>query len=434
DKAITLYLRMNPVSGTTEIRSDEDALQIRTGHSEEEVRARAAALAEQLAAERIAAREAEAAAQAEAEDDAVAEVPAAEPSGPVLGLTAQQLIDELGLDRKLAERAAEADDAELWALAGTTKGWQGTALLDLATGTSLEDVRAAYFTGVTGGSAVGTPSGTDDLLQSLNAEKSQANYRLFEDDAALADVLASGSFEQWRIFLHPEQKTYVEVNTRGPYRVTGGAGTGKTVVLVHRAVRLARRAAETGRPARIVLTTFTRTLADALAQQVRTLAPSISRPDALGAPGIHVTGVDRIAHGIVTTAQDLAPMAEVLGWSTRRATFSRHAGDWATAVAAAAASGALRDRTQPHVTPEFLLDEYREIVLPHRLLEESQYLRVSRTGRGTRLGRAQRREVWAVIAAYREGGQRDSSLDWDEASAVAAALLDAKAAVTGERL
>src|SRR5699024_5052565 len=153
DKAITLYLRMNPVSGTTEIRSDEDALQIRTGYSEEEVRSRAAALAEQLAAERIAAREAEAAAQAEAEDDAVAEVPAAEPSGPVLGLTAQQLIDELGLDRKLAERAAEADDAELWALAGTTKGWQGTALLDLATGTSLEDVRAAYFTGVTGGSA-----------------------------------------------------------------------------------------------------------------------------------------------------------------------------------------------------------------------------------------------------------------------------------------
>ena len=434
DKAITLYLRMNPISGTTEIRSDEDALQIRTGYSEEEVRSRAAALAEQLAAERIAAREAEAAAQAEAEDDAVAEVPAAEPSGPVLGLTAQQLIDELGLDRKLAERAAEADDAELWALAGTTKGWQGTALLDLATGTSLEDVRAAYFTGVTGGSAVGTPSGTDDLLQSLNAEKSQANYRLFEDDAALADVLASGSFEQWRIFLHPEQKTYVEVNTRGPYRVTGGAGTGKTVVLVHRAVRLARRAAETGRPARIVLTTFTRTLADALAQQVRTLAPSIPRPDALGAPGIHVTGVDRIAHGIVTTAQDLAPMAEVLGWSTRRATFSRHAGDWATAVAAAAASGALRDRTQPHVTPEFLIDEYREIVLPHRLLEESQYLRVSRTGRGTRLGRAQRREVWAVIAAYREGGQRDSSLDWDETSAVAAALLDAKAAVTGERL
>ncbi|MDN5601069.1 MAG: UvrD-helicase domain-containing protein, partial [Brachybacterium sp.] len=425
DKATTLYLRMNPVSGTTEIRSDEDAVHTPTGYSEEEVRSRAAALAEQLAAERIAAREAEAAAQAGA---------ARELTGPVLGLTAQQLIDELGLDRKLAERAAEADDAELYTLASATGGWQGTALLDLATGTSLEDARAAYFTGVTGGSEVGTPSGTEDVLQSLHAEKSQANYRLFEDDAALADVLASGSIDEWRIFLNPEQKTYVDVNTRGPYRVTGGAGTGKTVVLVHRAVRLARKAAESEVPARIVLTTFTRTLADALAQQVRTLAPSIPRPDALGAPGIHVTGVDRIAHGIVTTAQDLTPMADVLGWTTRRATFSRRADDWAAAVAAAAASGALRDRTQPHVTPEFLIDEYREIVLPHRLLEESQYLRVSRTGRGTRLGRAQRREVWSVIAAYREGGQRDSALDWDETSAVAAALLDAKAAVTGERL
>lgn len=440
-KARTLYLRMNPVSGTTEIRSDEDAVQESSGYSEEEVRSRAAALAEQLAAERLAAIQAAEAAAADEEtadaaDSAAADEPAPAPStpeGPVLAVTAQQLVDELGLDRRLAERAAAADDAALYDLAGATRGWQGTALLDLATGTSLEDVRASYFTGVSGGSEVGTPSGTEDVLQSLSAEKSQANYRLFEDDDALADVLASGSFDQWRVFLHPEQKTYVEVNTRGPYRVTGGAGTGKTVVLVHRAVRLARRAAGSAQMPRIVLTTFTRTLADALAQQVRTLAPSIPRPDVLGAPGIHVTGVDRIAHGVVTTAQDLAPMSSVLGWDARRVKFSRHARAWATAVEAAAAAGALRDRTQPHVTPEFLLDEYREVVLPNRVLEESQYLRVSRTGRGTRLGRAQRREVWSVIAAYREDGQRDAALDWDETSAVAAALLDARAEATGVR-
>ncbi|APX34018.1 DNA helicase UvrD [Brachybacterium sp. P6-10-X1] len=474
-KARTLYLRMNPVSGTTEIRSDEDAVQTAGGYSEEEVRSRAAALAAQMEAERLAEQQAaeaeqmtdaERASTAAGETDAGVAAPSGKdqaehaqpstgpaahpelaldveetrrpapsvPTGPVLAVTAQQLIDDLGLDPILAERAADADDITLYELAESTKGWQGTALLDLATGTSLEDVRASYFTGVRGGSAVGTPSVTEDVLESLSAEKSQANYRLIEDDTALAEVLASGSFEEWRIFLHPEQKTYVEVNTRGPYRVTGGAGTGKTVVLVHRAVRLAHTAAGAGQMPRIVLTTFTRTLADALAQQVRTLAPSIPRPDALGAPGIHVTGVDRIAHGIVTTAQDLAPMADVLGWTTRRPKFSRYARAWATAVEAAAAAGALRDRTQPHVTPEFLLDEYREIVLPHRLLEESQYLRVSRTGRGTRLGRAQRREVWSVIAAYREGGQRDAALDWDETSAVAAAILDARAEATAARI
>src|SRR5699024_12879618 len=70
DKAITLYLRMNPVSGTTEIRSDEDALQIRTGYSEEEGRSRAAALAAPLAAEPTAARGAAPARPSAAEDAA----------------------------------------------------------------------------------------------------------------------------------------------------------------------------------------------------------------------------------------------------------------------------------------------------------------------------------------------------------------------------
>ncbi|MCT2176285.1 UvrD-helicase domain-containing protein [Brachybacterium muris] len=433
-KAPTLYLRMNPISGTTEIRSDDDAVQTGGGYSEEEVRSRAAALAAQREAERLAEQQAaEAAREADVERSSEGDGEAG-PTEPVLAVTAQQLIDDLGLDPHLAEQAAEADDTTLYALAQKTKNWQGTALLDLATGTSLQDVRAAYFTGVTGGSAVGTPSGTADVLQSLSAEKSQANYHLIEDDTALAEVLASGSFEKWRIFLHPEQKTYVEVKTRGPYRVTGGAGTGKTVVLVHRAVRLARKAAESGGSARIVLTTYTRTLADALAQQVRALAPSIPRPEALGAPGIHITGVDRIAHGAVTSAQDLTPMADVLGWTTRTPKFSRHASEWDAAIHAAAVAGTLRDRSQPHVTAAFLIDEYREVVLPHRILSEVDYLRVSRTGRGTRLGRAQRREVWSVIAVYREGGQRDSALDWDETSAVAAAVLDARAAATGERV
>lgn len=436
-RAPSLYLRMNPISGTTEIRVDDAPAPGGGTFTEEEVRSRAAALAEELAAERIAAHQAEASEPVAQGEPVPDELDASElhvSSGPVLTVTAQQLVDDLGLDPELAERATLADDAALCALADATSGWQGTALLDLATGTSLEDVRAAYFTGVSGGSEVGTPSGTEDVLESLSAEKSQANYRLIADDAALAEILASGSFEEWRIFLHPEQRTYVEVSTRGPYRVTGGAGTGKTVVLVHRAVRLARQATEPGDAARIVLTTFTRTLADALTEQVRALAPSISRPESLGAQGIHVTGVDRIARTVVVGAQDLSPMATVLGWSARSVSFTRPARDWGTALDAAADAGAARDRTQPHLTPEFLIDEYREVVLPHRIVEEAQYLRVARTGRGTRLGRAQRREIWAAIAAYRENGKRTASLDWDETSAVAAAILDSQAVQTGKRL
>lgn len=465
-RARTLYLRMNPVSGTTEIRTDADAL--RTGGlTESEVQARAAALAaEQLAeyqrreAERLE-REGEAAEAARSEEqsaaargtegqepgEAAVEAPggagqgasaasdAEGSSGPVLSVTAQELIDVLGIDPVLAAAAVDADEAALLDLAEEARSWQGSALLDLATGKSLDEVREAYFTGVRGGTEVGTPSSTDDIVESLSAEKSQASYHLIEDDDELAKVLASGSFAQWRIFLHPEQRMYVDVRTRGPYRLTGGAGTGKTVVLVHRAVRLAREAKQAGREARIVLTTYTRNLADALEEQVRTLEPGAPRTDVLGRPGIHVTGVDRIAHGVISGSRALAePMRAVVGWDTRSPKYSRSARDWETAIAAAAASGAVRDRTQAHARPEFLADEYREVILPHRILDETGYLRVPRSGRGTRLGRNQRREVWAIVAAYREGGRRSATIDWDETSAIAAAVLDAQAEATGERL
>src|SRR5699024_4921281 len=163
---------MNPVSGTTEIRTDEDAVQTGAGYSEEEVRSRAAARAAQMEAERIA--EQQAAHASRAEDEPVRTPEPSAPSGPALAVTAQPLIDQLALDRTLAERAVAADDIALQALIDDTKGWQGTALIALATGTSLEDVRASYFTGVSGGSAVGTPSGTEDVIESLSAEKSQA--------------------------------------------------------------------------------------------------------------------------------------------------------------------------------------------------------------------------------------------------------------------
>src|SRR5699024_1388417 len=140
------------------------------GYSEEEVRSRAAALAEQLAAERIAEHQAadpeqsdehahgstagaepvdgttEQASETRATHEQAPAAPAAPsapesdeeetrrpepamPSGPVLALPAQQLVDELGLDPTLAQRAASADDTTLYELAESTPGWQGTALL-----------------------------------------------------------------------------------------------------------------------------------------------------------------------------------------------------------------------------------------------------------------------------------------------------------------
>ena len=47
-------------------------------------------------------------------------------------------------------------------------------------------------------------------------------------------------WEKWTVFLHPEQRQWVERDYAGPARVSGSAGTGKTIVALHRAVHLAR--------------------------------------------------------------------------------------------------------------------------------------------------------------------------------------------------
>jgi hypothetical protein len=67
-------------------------------------------------------------------------------------------------------------------------------------------------------------------------------------------------WEKWTVFLHPAQRAYVERDYSGPARISGSAGTGKTIVALHRAVHLARQHPE----ARVLLTTFSTTLANAL--------------------------------------------------------------------------------------------------------------------------------------------------------------------------
>ena len=74
-------------------------------------------------------------------------------------------------------------------------------------------------------------------------------------------------WEKWTVFLHPEQRQWVERDYAGPARVSGSAGTGKTIVALHRAAYLAR----THPDARVLLTTFSDTLANALQTKLKRL-------------------------------------------------------------------------------------------------------------------------------------------------------------------
>jgi len=91
-------------------------------------------------------------------------------------------------------------------------------------------------------------------------------FRVVENQAALAQAL-DAPWERWAVFLHPAQQGVVERSFAGPARTSGSAGTGKTVVALHRAARLARRAPD----GRVLLTTFSQPLANALARKLPVL-------------------------------------------------------------------------------------------------------------------------------------------------------------------
>jgi len=100
---------------------------------------------------------------------------------------------------------------------------------------------------------------TDDFAGALDNPISRQRFYVLEDDLELMEMLKA-PLEKWRVFLHPSQRKLVERNWNGPVRVLGGAGTGKTVVAMHRARWLAKHFIA-GPHERILFTTFTRNLA-----------------------------------------------------------------------------------------------------------------------------------------------------------------------------
>src|SRR5258707_412058 len=88
--------------------------------------------------------------------------------------------------------------------------------------------------------------------------------------AQLVEILERGftcPWEKWTIFVRPSQRKWIERDYSGPARVSGSAGTGKTIVALHRAVFLAQTNPDT----RVLLTTFSETLANALRTKLRRL-------------------------------------------------------------------------------------------------------------------------------------------------------------------
>ena len=342
------------------------------------------------------------------------------------GLTVEMLHDELGIDVRLGAAALAAQrESQLLDLASTTRvSWQGEALLNLATGATIEEIREDF--GLRPSRDVSAEPTDADLIAGLRTRAARSTFTWLESDEDLRRAIEGLSFAEWQLFLHPQQRALVERRANGPMRVSGGAGTGKTVIAVHRAVELAKRDKADGQEPRILLTTYTRNLADDLRRQVAQLEPRLPFTEKLSEPGVMISGLDRVAHMILQQAgARISPIAqEVIGQPRARVLTYPRENVWQEVLTL------MGDELPEGLrSADFLESEYELIVLPQRVTTLKQYLRVRRPGRGVALDRSKRAAVWKAMERYRDRSADLGVTSFDEQLALAAAWLDHKAAL-----
>ena len=206
-------------------------------------------------------------------------------------------------------------------------------------------------------------------------------FHVITGEADLEAAL-SGRWEEWMVYLHPSQRQLVEKTFGGPARVSGSAGTGKTVVALHRAAELARQ----DRGA-VLLTCFSRTLADSLGEKLTQLLP-----DPVVRARVTALNLHRLA----------LRLAPELGLGTPRI----HTGSLEPVLRNAAA------RHGSEVTLAFLLSEWLNVIEPRGLTTWEAYRAASRVGRGVALGARQRRAIWTVVEAALEELGRQGETTW----------------------
>jgi superfamily I DNA/RNA helicase len=333
-----------------------------------------------------------------------------------LGFTLNDFIDQLGLDPEIATAALAAPDEDsLMDVIGRAVTWQGSALLDLATGIGIDELRIKY--GLVDAPPVDDELDEDEkILKALDQPASKMQFAYIDDDDELRRVIESENFAAWRVFLHPEQRKYAEKDYNGPFRLSGGAGTGKTVVAIHRARNLAQRNPQS----RIVLTTYNKTLAQALLTDLTMLDPDIRLAEKPGDVGVYVGGVDALGYAVLKRADNVPNAAQsVLGYTGIDSLSTRTRASVWRDVGAEVDAGI----DAKLATPAFLESEYIAVVLANRITTLEQYVKVARAGRGVRLSRPQRIGVWKMVEAYRRHARMDGSLSYAEVLALAAESL-----------
>ena len=338
-----------------------------------------------------------------------APIPQPMPNGPPFALDEEQL-RRIGVPEPLLVPVLALEDGpalEAMKRRLPVEAYEALALYGY--GLDWEEILVEFASDVTG------PVDTDDIDAALARDGSRRRFHVVESDSDLEAMLAA-PLEKWRVYLHPSQRKLVERDWNGPVRVTGGAGTGKTVVAMHRAAWLVRQLAESdegrdGDEPRILFLTYNVNLAADIAESLRSLVT----PEAFA--HIEVTNID--------------------AWASRFLKARGHQRQIRYEGGLDELWDEVLDLSMPELENplprSFYLEEWERVVQPNRILDRDAYLRISRAGRGVALSRRQRAAVWDVFDAMRGELARRGWQTWSDAMLDAADELTSASRPLGYR-
>lgn len=209
------------------------------------------------------------------------------------------------------------------------------------------------------------------IRQALLASPQQFTRLMSPAEAAL---IAAAPIEDWMVFLHPDQLAAVDRRHAGPARVRGSAGTGKTVVGLHRAAALARRFEAEGDDGKVLFTTYIKTLPPVFESL-------FGRLPAAPNERVEFVSIDKLAMRVCREAGDVPQ----LDTSKINAAF-------------AAAHRAVVSEGSPlaGLSRDYLKTEITKVIKGRGLRSVDDYLAIERTGRRTRFTEPMRRQAWLL--------------------------------------
>ena len=212
----------------------------------------------------------------------------------------------------------------------------------------------------------------ENLADALETPLSMKSFVVVEGEEELRRIMAE-PLEKWRVFLHPAQRRIGEKDYNGAARVLGGAGTGKTVVAMHRAKYLSGIIED---KEKILFTTYTTNLASDIKDNLKKIC------DVKELRKINVINLDSW----------VSQYLREHGYSAEIVYDERVTSLWEEAV--------IGNENADEYPVSFYEEEYNRVVVAQEAFSLEKYINASRTGRGTRLTRRKRIQIWEVFESY----------------------------------